>query len=88
MLILIISKLVELKNNFNYLIGYSYEVIRTLVLVLSKLSGYIKTSKDKGVDKNENNKLMSLHIGNDKLLEEYKTIWSKIEDLKNIYLSP
>ena len=84
MLILIISKLVELKNNFNYLIGYSYEVIRTLVLVLSKLSGYIKTSKDKGVDKNENNKLMSLHIGNDKLLEEYKTIWSKIEDLKNI----
>ena len=84
MLILIISKLVALKNNFNYLIGYSYEVIRTLVLVLSKLSGYIKTSKDKGVDKNENNKLMSLHIGNDKLLEEYKTIWSKIEDLKNI----
>ena len=84
MLILIISKLVELKNNFNYLIGYSYEVIRTLVLVLSKLSGYIKTSKDKGVDKHENNKLMSLHIGNDKLLEEYKTIWSKIEDLKNI----
>ena len=84
MLILIISKLVELKNNFNYLIGYSYEVIRTLVLVLCKLSGYIKTSKDKGVDKNENNKLMSLHIGNDKLLEEYKTIWSKIEDLKNI----
>ena len=84
MLILIISKLVELKNNFNYLIGYSYEVIRTLVSVLSKLSGYIKTSKDKGVDKNENNKLMSLHIGNDKLLEEYKTIWSKIEDLKNI----
>ena len=84
MLILIISKLVELKNNSNYLIGYSYEVIKTLVLVLSKLSGYIKTSKDKGVDKNENNKLMSLHIGNDKLLEEYKTIWSKIEDLKNI----
>ena len=84
MLILIISKLVELKNNSNYLIGYSYEVIKTLVLVLSKLSGYIKTSKDKGVDKNENNKLMSLHIGNDKLLEEYKTIWSKIKDLKNI----
>ena len=62
MLVLIISKLVETKNNSNYLIGYSYEVIRILVLMLSKLSGYVKTFKDKGVDKNENNKLMSLHI--------------------------
>ena len=62
MLVLIISKLVETKNNSNYLIGYSYEVIRTLALMLSKLSGYVKTFKDKGVDKNENNKLISLHI--------------------------
>ena len=30
---------------------------------------------------NKNNKLMSLSIGDDQLLEKYKTIWAKIEDL-------
>ena len=29
---------------------------------------------------------MSLHINDKKLLEEYKTIWTKIEDLENIEL--
>ena len=29
---------------------------------------------------------MSYHIDNDKLLEKYKTIWTKIEDLNNIEL--
>ena len=29
---------------------------------------------------------MSIHINNNKLLEKYKTIWTKIEDLKNIEL--
>ena len=29
---------------------------------------------------------MSMHINNNKLLEKYKTIWTKIEDLKNIEL--
>ena len=29
---------------------------------------------------------MSYHIDNDKLLEKYKTIWTKIEDLSNIEL--
>ena len=35
-------------------------------------------------DINKNNKLISFHIGDDRLLEKYKTIWTKIEDLKNI----
>ena len=35
----------------------------------------------------DNNKLMSLGIDNDKLLEKYKTILTKIEDLKNIELN-
>ena len=38
---IIISKLVETKNNFKYFIGYLYKVIKPLVLILSKISGYI-----------------------------------------------
>ena len=32
----------------------------------------------------EDNKLMSFGVDVDKLLEKYKTIWTKIEDLQNI----
>ena len=35
-------------------------------------------------DKDKNNKLMSFLIDDEKLLEKYKAIWTKIEDLKNI----
>ena len=48
------------------------------------MSGYVKTLKDKGGDKNKNNKLTFLCIDDEKLLEKYKTIWNKIEDLRNI----
>ena len=30
---------------------------------------------------------MSFHIDDEKLLEKYKAIWTKIEDLKNIELN-
>ena len=50
------------------------EVIRPLVLILPKISGYVKTFKDK------NNKMASFCLDDDKLLEKYKTIWTKIED--------
>ena len=50
------------------------------------MSKYIKNFIDKGGDKNKNNKLMSLYIDDDKLLEKYETIWVKIEDFKNIEL--
>ena len=40
------QKLVEVKTNFEYLIGY-LEAIRPLVLILLKKSGYVKTSKVK-----------------------------------------
>ena len=33
-------------------------------------------------NKNENSKLMSLRRDDDRLFEKYKTIWTKIEDLK------
>ena len=50
--------------------------------MLLKMNGYVETFKDKRGDMNSNNTLMSLRIGNDKLLEKYKTIWTKTEDLK------
>ena len=29
---------------------------------------------------------MSAHIDDDKLLEKYKTVWTKVKDVKNIVL--
>ena len=81
---LVISKLVDTNNNSTYLIEYLGEVTTPLVLTLPKLSEYIKTFKDKGGEKKKNNKLLSLSTDNDKLLEKYKNIWTKIEDLINI----
>ena len=51
-----------------YLIGYLDDVIRQLVLILPKISEYVKTFKGK------NNKLMFFRRDDDKLLEKYKTI--------------
>ena len=59
------------------MIGYLGRVIRQLVLILPKTSGYVKTFKVK----DKKNKLMSFR-NDEKLLEKYKTIWTKIEDLK------
>ena len=50
------------------------------------MNRYGKMFKDKNGDKNESNKLMSVHIDDDKLLEKYKTNSTKIEDLKEIEL--
>ena len=48
----VISKTVETKNNSKYLTGYLDEVIRPLVLILPKTSGYVKTFKYQSRDKN------------------------------------
>ena len=64
------------------MIEYLDKVIRPLILILPKMSGYVKTFKVK----DKNNKLMSFLLNDEKLLEKYKTIWTKIEDLKNIEL--
>ena len=57
---IVISKLVETKNNFKYLIGYLDEVIRQLVLILPKMSRYVKAFKGKVANKDKNHKVMSL----------------------------
>ena len=56
------------------------------VIKLLVLSGYVKIFKFKDGDKDQNTKLISFRIDDDNLLEKHKTIWNKIEDLKNIEL--
>ena len=63
--------------------GYLDKAWRPLVLIMPKMSGFVKTFKVKEGD----NKLMPLDIDDEKLLEKYKANWTKIEDLKNIKLS-
>ena len=70
-----------------YFIWYLDKTIRPLVLILPKMSAYIKTFKVKEGDKDKNNKLLTFHIDDEKVLEKYKSIWTKIEDLKNIELN-
>ena len=67
--------------------GYLHKFIRPLVLIMPKMSGCIKIFKVEDEDKDKNNKLMSFHIDHKKLLEKYKSTWTKIEDLKNVELN-
>ena len=68
------------------MIRYWYEIVRPLVSMLSKMSGYVKNvmNKDRDKDKNKKNKLMFCCIDDDTLLEECKGIWTKIKDLQNM----
>ena len=77
---IVISKLIETKTNSKYLVGYLDNVITSLVLILPKMSRYVKTFKVKDGNKDKNSKLMPFRIDDEKLLEKYKTIWAKIED--------
>ena len=65
------------------MIRYLDKDIRPLVLIMPKMRCYVK--KFKVEDKS--NELMSFCIGDEKLLQTYKPIWTKIEDLKNIKLN-
>ena len=51
------------------------------------MSGFFKTFKVIEGDKDKSNKLMSFRIDDEKLLEKYKVMWTKIEDLKYIELN-
>ena len=59
------------------MIGYSYKAIRPISYKKisfnnTKMSGYSKTFKVKDGDKDENKKMMSFPIDDEKLLEKYK----------------
>ena len=64
------------------MIGHLHKVIRPLVLILPKISGYVKIFKVKDGERDKNSKLMPFCINDENLLEKYKAIWTKIEDLK------
>ena len=52
---------------------------------MPKIFGYVvKTFKGKYGGKDKRNKLMSSRINDEKLLEKYKTVSTKIERLKTI----
>ena len=54
---------------------------------MPKIFGYaVKTFKGKDGGKDKRNKLMSSRINDEKLLEKYKTVSTKIERLKTIEL--
>ena len=73
---IVISKLVETKVNSKYLIGYLDKDIRTLVLIIPKMSGYVKAFEIKDGDEDKTNKLMSFCIHDEKLLGKNKVIWT------------
>ena len=49
-----------------------------IVLIMPKMNGYVKTFKVE----DKNNKWMLCDIDDEKLLQKYKAIWTKIEDLE------
>ena len=50
------------------------------------MSAYVKTFKVKDEDKDENNELISFRVFHDKLLENYRTIWTKMEETKKNWI--
>ena len=76
-----------MKTSSKYLIGYLDKVIRPLALVLPKMSRYVKIFKVNDRNEDKSNKLMSLPIDDEKLLDKYKIICSRTEDLNNIDLN-
>ena len=84
---IVISKLIETKTNSKYLTVYLNKIMRPIVLTTLKVSGCVKTFNVKDGNKDKNNKLVSFLIDDGKLLEKYKAICTKIEDLKNIELN-
>ena len=79
-----ISKSIKTKTNYEYLIEIKFDkAIKPLDLIMPKISGYVK--KIKVEDKI--NKLVSFIIDDDMLLEKYKSICTKIENIRNIELN-
>ena len=69
------------------MIGYLSKATMPLVLIMPKMSWYVKTFETKARDKDKNNKWMSFCIKDERLLEKYQAISTKFEDLKNIEMN-
>ena len=71
-----------------YYIWILDKVVTPLVLILSKMSGYVMFRHLKlKMEIKIRTINLSFRINGDKLSEKYKTIWTKIESLKNIELN-
>ena len=76
---IVILKLVKTITDSKCLIGIKFDkAIMPLVLIMSKISGYVKAFEFKEKDKDKSNKLMSFSIDDEKLLKKYKAIWNKV----------
>ena len=64
------------------MIRYLDKVIRPLVLVFPKTSGYVKTFKIKDKDKDKNNKLMFFRVDDGKLLEKLRPFGLRLKTYK------
>ena len=64
---IVISNLAKARSSSKNLIGYLDKAIRPLVLIIPKMSRYVKTFKVTDGDKDKNNKLMSFCILDEKL---------------------
>ena len=75
-------------NSFKYLIGYKdNDVIKSLYLELSKMTGYIykfNEDENKNKNKNKNTIAMSLKVKNKNVFKNYNKTSKKIEKLMNI----
>ena len=70
------------------MIGIKFDkAIRPFVLIIPKMNRSVKIFKVKEREKDKSNKLMFFRTDNEKLLKNYKAIWTKIEDPKNIELN-
>ena len=56
------------------MIGYSDKAIRPLILIISRMSGHVKTFKVKDGDRDKNNTLMSFHRDDEKLCFEWNVL--------------
>ena len=76
---IVISKLVKTKTNSKYSIGYLDKTMRLLVLIMPKMSGYLRHLKLK----NETINKCFFRLDD----EKHKAIWTKVGDLENIKLN-
>ena len=80
----VVSKLIETKPNSKYVIGIKFDkATRPLVLIMPEMRGYVKAFNNV---EDKINKLMPFHIVDEKLLEKYKAIRTKIKNLESIEL--
>ena len=76
---IVVSESAHVKKRFKFLIEHLDGVVRPLILIMPKMSGYVKTF--------DGNKLMSFRVDGDNPVEKYKNIWRKIGELKGFGLT-